>query len=288
MKNTSNIPEYYSSILFIAMCFIFCISIVGAAETQSILQNPFSSSSSPVFSGESDKAVSQTSVSQGEYSLTLQADRTRVYYQGKIQFDAVLLRAATREPVKGETITFRNLQDDGDTRRGVTNSYGRAVAGAYARVEPPQSEYWIAEAVINNKLYSSQPVSIQVLEFDAPVISNDALLSINPFAGADMFWPYSFSGADMFWPYSFSGTDMFWPYTISGADMFWPYTTSSSFTTGEIFWSWPSYNWFLHEEPYLYYPPFTVPTPGIRPYFPMFTVSPLSSHPFPLFAEPPR
>ena len=261
MKNTFYTPQYYSSILIIAICFMFCISTVGAAEIQSsssqfILQNPFSSSSNPVFIGGSDSGVFQT-LSQGEYSLTLRTDRTRVYYQGTIQFDAMLVRTATNEPVKGETITFRNLQDYGDSRSGVTNSYGRAVAGAYARVEPPQYESWIAETVINNVLYSSEPVSVQVLEFNAPIISNDALISINPFAGADMVWP-------------------------------WPYVVNTPFTTGQIFTSSPAFtDWFWFDGPYMYYPPFTMQISGSRPYFPMFTAAPSSSHRFPMFAAPP-
>jgi len=262
MKNRFYIPQYYSSMLIIAICFMFCISTVGAAEiqsssSQSLLQNPFSSSSIPVFIGETGSGVFQTS-SQGEFSLTLRADRTRVYYQGKIQFDAILVRTATNEPVKGETITFKNLQDYGDSRSGVTNSYGRAVAGAYARAEPPQYENWIAETVINNVLYSSEPVSVQVLEFNAPIASNDALISINPFSGADIVWP-------------------------------WPYVVNSPFTTGQILTSSPAFiDWFWFDGPYMYYPPFTMQISEYRPYFPMFVAPPTSPHPyFPLFTAAP-
>ena len=171
MKITKTFHQYYFNFLLVAICFIFCISIAGAAEQSSspLLQNPFSQSSSPVYIGESDKV--QTSSPKGEYSLTLKADRTRVYYQGKIQFDAILIKTATNEPVKGEIITFKNLNDIADTRTGVTNSYGRAVAGAYARLEPPQYEEWIAETVINNKVYSSQPVSVEVLKLGASIIT---------------------------------------------------------------------------------------------------------------------
>jgi len=241
----------YSSVLLVSICFMLCISTACATDTQSIsplLLNPFSSSSSPVFIGESNSGVFQPP-SQGEYILTLQADRTRVYFQGSIRFDATLVTTATNAPVRGATITFRNLQDDADIRRAVTNSFGRAVAGAYARLEPPQYEYWIAETVIDNKLYSSQPVSVQVLEFNAPIVSSDAQIFINPFAGSDIILPFPSSGS------FFSGH-----------------------TIGVL-----RGGWVPSDRQHLHYPSFTGLPFGSRLYFPMFTAPPSGSQQFPLF-----
>jgi len=277
MKVTQTIYQHYFKILLIAICFMFCISIAGAVET-ALLENPFSQSSSSVFIGESGSRATQTSSSQGEYSLTLQADRTRVYYQGKIQFDAILIRTATNEPVKGETIIFKNLNDNTDTRRGVTNSYGKAVAGAYATLEPPQSEKWIAEVTINSKVYSSQPVSIQVLEFNAPTISSsDTQLYVSPYG---RITPYGIIGL---WPDVFSEPFFYSGDIFSSAPFFSGFVGSTQSWTLLDGWSYLP----LHSPSYypLYYPLLTVQTSETRPYFPMFGAPFSSGWQFPLFTS---
>jgi hypothetical protein len=186
---------------------MFCISSVGAAETpKSLLQNPFSSSK-PTLSGGASTGTVVAPAAQPPAApvdscrITLQTDRTRVYYQAKIQFDARLVKTGTNSPIAGVVVTFQNVNDSSDTRKAVTNSQGKAIAGAYAKIYPPESEQWIATAVVDGMECSSQPVSVQVIEFSAPTVTSDALIYVNPFSTGGMLPAYAV--ADWFWPYSY-------------------------------------------------------------------------------------
>jgi hypothetical protein len=112
------------------------------------------------------------------------------------------VRTSTNAPVAGAVVTFQNVNDSFDTRRAITNSQGKAIAGAYAKLAPPESEQWIATAVVDGMECSSRPVNIQVIELNTPAITADSRIYVNPFSSGGMLPAYAW--LDAFWPaYSF-------------------------------------------------------------------------------------
>ena len=263
--------QYYVSVLLVAfICCMLCVSIVSAAEPLK-LQNPFSkpTGSAPATgtsTGSVAAAPPQVSAPTAANScqIVLQTDRTRVYYQGKIQFDVTVTRPGTNAPIQGVAVTLQNLLDPSDTRRAVTNSYGKAVAGAYARNVPPQSEEWIATAIVDGMECSSRPVSVAVLEYDTPVITAESQIYMNPFSGADIISPYLL--ADWFWPSTpaaFGYPGFLNPRNYDPATGTWDYN-----------------GWTYSVNPYPYVPSWAVDSSG-TPYYSLF--GPYSGFTFPLF-----
>ena len=264
---------------------MLCCSTVTALEPQKtnnqmpLLQNPFSSKPSGS-TGTTGVSGSAPAPAQSDYILTLTADRNRVYYQGKIRFDATLTKKGElAEPVKGATIIFRNLQVDYDTRQAVTNAQGKATAGAYATIEPPEVERWIAETTINGKIYSSQPVSVQVLNFEAPEISYDPTLYINPFSEADLMSFGNIYGWVLDRDYYNRMIADGWTYDPSNYYLFMPSYFPSFYSTYYPSSSYPSSSYYPS-----YYPSFTLSPSGDRPYFSLFPTSG-SNFGFPLFTS---
>ena len=264
MITTHKGTRYVAAILCVTLvCCMFCISSVGAAETpKSLLQNPFSSSKPTSSGGASTGTVvapaSQSSAASADSCrITLQADRSKVYYQAKIQFDAKLVKTGTNAPVAGTVITFQNVNDSSDTRKAVTNSQGKAVAGAYARLEPPQSEQWIATAVVDGMECSSRPVSIQVTDYYAPTVTSDALIYTNPFSTGGILPAYAV--ADWFWPYSYYNPALIGflnPSAWSFESGDWTIRAPAGLVPG-------AYSYY----PYSYYPYWSTYSSDARPFF---------------------
>jgi len=171
------------------------------------------------------------------------------------------VRTGTNAPVPAAAVTFQNVNDSFDTRRAATNSQGKAIAGAYARLEPPQSEEWIATAVVDGMECSSRPVSVQVIEFNAPDITAESRIYVNPFSSGGMLPAYAI--AEWFWPYSFY--DPGFTGFLDQSSTSWTYESNGWTVTA---------GWFPWAYSPSYYPYWGGYSSDSRPFFGVASLSP--------------
>jgi hypothetical protein len=174
------------------------------------------------------------------------------------------VRTSTNAPAAAVSVTFQNLNDSFETKRAVTNSQGKAVAGAYAKLEPPQSEQWIATAIVDGMECSSKPVNVQVMDFNAPAITADSFIYVNPFSTGGIYPLYAI--ADAFWPYSYYNpafTGFINPDAWANA---WTYESNGWTVTA---------GWFPWAYYPSYYPYWSTYSSESRPFFSVASTSPV-------------